>query len=64
MPDNSREVRVSLIIDLDAHPITGSVTPADGAARCFSGWVGLIAALSATTDDYPPAPDRGVTPYG
>jgi hypothetical protein len=47
MPTEHREIRLVLCIDLDADPITGSLTSAGGATRRFSGWIALTAALTA-----------------
>jgi hypothetical protein len=41
------ETQLTLRIDLEADPITGSLTSARGAQRSFLGWIGLAAALEA-----------------
>lgn len=52
-PDDCRmairrgEIQLTLRIDLEADPITGSLSAANGANRRFSGWIGLAAALEA-----------------
>jgi hypothetical protein len=51
MPPERHEIRLVLDIDLDADPITGSIRPADGAARRFSGWISLAAALQTIRAD-------------
>lgn len=47
MATPDRETRLTLRIDLEADPITGSLSAANGATRRFSGWIGLAAALEA-----------------
>jgi hypothetical protein len=47
MPTEPSEIRLILLIDLDADPITGSLETADGQLHGFSGWIGLTATLSA-----------------
>jgi hypothetical protein len=50
MCPEAREICVIVRIDLDADPITGSLTTADGALRRFSGWIALAAALEAVRE--------------
>ncbi len=47
MATDAREIRLILLIDLDADPITGSLETADGRSRGFAGWIGLAATLNA-----------------
>ncbi len=47
MATDAREIRLVLLIDLDADPVTGSLETADGRSRGFAGWIGLAAALNA-----------------
>jgi hypothetical protein len=47
MSTEHSEIRLILLVDLDADPITGSITCADGVCRPFSGWISLAAALTA-----------------
>jgi hypothetical protein len=47
MAANGGETQLTLRIDLEADPITGSLSSAHGANRRFSGWIGLAAALEA-----------------
>lgn len=47
MAAEPREIRLILVIDLDADPINGSLETLDGTARGFLGWIGLAAALNA-----------------
>ena len=42
-----REIRLILVIDLDAEPINGSLETPDGRSRGFLGWIGLAATLNA-----------------
>ena len=53
------EVRLILCIDLDADPITGSLTSASGATRRFSGWIALAAALATMRAKMMPRPAGG-----
>lgn len=41
------EMQLTLSINLEADPITGSLSSTQGATRRFSGWIGLAAALDA-----------------
>ena len=50
MGAESREIRLVLVIDLDAEPINGSLTTADGRSRAFLGWIGLAATLNAISE--------------
>jgi hypothetical protein len=54
------EIQLTLCIDLEADPITGSLSAANGAHRRFSGWIGLAAALEAIRVE--PLPERNVKP--
>ncbi len=47
MATEPHEIRLILLIDLDADPINGSLETADGSSRGFVGWIGLGAALNA-----------------
>jgi hypothetical protein len=53
MPTEHGEIRLILCIDLDADPITGSLTSAGGATRRFSGWIALAAALATIRAEMP-----------
>jgi hypothetical protein len=46
-----RETQLTLRIDLDADPISGSLDSAPAAPRRFSGWIALAAALTAIRAD-------------
>lgn len=56
VPAQRTEIRVVLDIDLDADPITGSLCPAIGPPRRFSGWIALAAALQAIRAETARAP--------
>ncbi len=47
MATEPREIRLILVIDLDAEPINGSLETPDGRSRGFLGWIGLAATLNA-----------------
>ncbi|MEY2516220.1 MAG: hypothetical protein QOJ89_3578 [bacterium] len=47
MPASDGETQLTLRINLEAEPITGSLSSARGAQRSFLGWIGLAAALEA-----------------
>jgi hypothetical protein len=47
MATDDRETELTLRINLDVDPITGSLSSAHGASRRFSGWIGLAASLEA-----------------
>jgi hypothetical protein len=46
-----KETKLILCIDLDADPITGSLTVVEGSGRRFSGWIGLSAAIAAVRSE-------------
>ena len=50
MATQPREIRLILVIDLDADPINGSLETPDGSSRGFLGWIGLAARLNAIRD--------------
>jgi hypothetical protein len=58
MADRDGETQLTLHIDLDAEPVTGSLSSAYGTDRRFSGWIGLAAALEAIRGELPPQPRR------
>ncbi|MDQ3723525.1 MAG: hypothetical protein M3376_10785 [Actinomycetota bacterium] len=50
MATEPHEIRLILVIDLDADPINGSLETPDGRSRGFLGWIGLAARLNAIRD--------------
>ncbi len=62
MATDAGETELTLRIDLDADPITGTVVQSHGAARRFSGWIGLAAALELIRAEVRPK-DQGRCPY-
>jgi hypothetical protein len=55
------ETQLTLRVDLDADPITGSLTSSRGASRRFAGWIGLAAALEALRAERPANPSPPAT---
>jgi hypothetical protein len=51
MAPTDRETQLTLRINLDAEPISGSLDAAPAAPRRFSGWIALAAALTAIRAD-------------
>jgi len=62
MPTQHGETQLTLRIDLEADPITGSLSSAHGASRRFSGWIGLAAALEAIRAELPVPENPSVNP--
>ena len=58
MATDAREIRLILLIDLDADPINGSLETADGRSRGFVGWIGLTATLTAIRSSESGVADR------
>ena len=54
--------QLTLRIDLEADPITGSLSAAHGPSRRFSGWIGLAAALEAIRAQLPVSEHPAVNP--
>lgn len=44
-PTAGRRIEISLVVDLDAQPIRGTVAAHGGVPHPFAGWLGLTAAL-------------------
>ncbi len=42
---DSRSITITLELDVAGESLTGSATDGTGAARTFSGWLGLVTAL-------------------
>ena len=60
-----RTITITLELRVAGESLTGSATEAGGAAREFSGWLGLVSALDALVPSAPPLPPRaGQTPNG
>jgi hypothetical protein len=51
------ETHLTLRIDLEADPITGSLRSPDAAGRRFSGWIGLAAALEVIRAELAQGPE-------
>jgi len=60
MPTEPGEIPLILSIDLDAEPIRGSLTSADGTSRRFSGWIAMAAALETIRVECAQPPGPGV----
>jgi hypothetical protein len=49
--------QVTIDLEVDSEPITGSFQRAEGGSTMFSGWIQLVSLLqSAATSPAPPAP--------
>ncbi|MEY2515578.1 MAG: hypothetical protein QOJ89_2936 [bacterium] len=60
MPTEPGEIALVLRVDLDADPIRGSLTCADGTSRRFSGWIAMAAALETIRVESARPPGPGV----
>jgi hypothetical protein len=52
-------VTISLELRLMDDSLTGTATGDDGAPRCFSGWIGLMATIDALVPTRPPSTTPG-----
>lgn len=58
MASEHAATQLSLRIDLHADPISGSIGPAGGGSRRFTGWIGLAGALEQIRAEQAHAPSR------
>ena len=63
MATEDGETQLTLRINLEADPITGSLSSAHGTTRRFAGWIALAAALEATRLQLRPAATATPPPH-
>jgi|1185.fasta_scaffold1356440_1 hypothetical protein len=50
---DSRSITITLELDVAGESLTGSATDGTGAARTFSGWLGLVTAIDRLVSAHP-----------
>jgi hypothetical protein len=56
---------LSLTIDVDSDPISGSIANGTGVSRAFSGWIELVAVIEAArSEDSAASGERTTKPWG